>query len=82
MDSTMKRVYSSLSAAQCNLLKSVLESRGIPCAVRNEIVSGLAGRVPFTEVWPELWVLDDRQFEEARQILEEATQNETESGDV
>jgi len=76
----MRRVYTSLSAAQCNLLKSLLESRGIPCVVRNEILSGLAPRVPFTEVWPELWVVDDHQFEEARQILEEATENENESG--
>jgi len=76
----MKKVYTSPSAAQCNLLKSVLESHDIPCVVRNEAVSGLAGGVPFTEVWPELWVLDDRQLDEARQIVEEATEQAGETG--
>ncbi len=76
----MKRVYSSQSAAQCNLLKSLLESHGILCLVRNEIVSGLAGRVPFTEVWPELWVLDDGQFGQARQIVGEAMEQAGETG--
>ena len=78
----MRRVYTSLSATQCNLLRSLLESHGIPCVVKNEILSSLAPRVPFTEVWPELWVVDDRQFDEARQIVDEATTNQTENGGV
>ena len=69
----MNRVYPSPNAGQRDLLKSFLESHGIPRVVRNELLSGLAGTVPFTEVRPELCVLDDRQFDEACQILKETT---------
>lgn len=71
----MKRVYTSPNAAQCNLLRSLLESNGIPCLVKNETLSGLAGMVSLTEAWPELWVADDSQFDRACQILEEATEH-------
>jgi hypothetical protein len=60
----MKKIYTSPSAAQCNLLKSLLEAHGIPCVVRNEIPSGAALSV--TQGWPEVWVLDDRQLDQAR----------------
>ena len=76
----MKRVYTNPSAAQCNLLRSLLESNGIPCLVKNETLSSLAGKVPFTEVWPELWVADDSQFDDARRIVEDATENTNQSG--
>ena len=76
----MKRVYTNPSAAQCNLLRSLLESNGIPCVVKNETLSGLTPRVPWTEVWPELWVADDSQFDEARRIVEEATEHPNQSG--
>ena len=76
----MKRVYTSPNAAQCNLLRSLLESNGIPCLVRNETLSSLVGGVPFTEVWPELWVADESQFDEARRIVEEATENTDQTG--
>jgi hypothetical protein len=71
----MRRVYTSPNAAQCNLLRSLLESNGIPCLVRNETLSGLWGKVPWTDVWPELWVADESQFDEARRIVEEATEH-------
>ena len=76
----MKRVYTSPNAAQCNLLRSLLESNGIPCLVRNETLSSLVGGVPFTEVWPELWVADESQFDEARRIVEEATEHTDQTG--
>jgi hypothetical protein len=75
----MKRVYTSPSAAQCNLLRSLLEANGVPCLVKKESLSGLARMVSLTEAWPELWVADDSQFDEARRIVQEATKNSSQS---
>ena len=78
----MKRIYTNQDSILCNFLKSVLESNEIPCFVRNESVSALAGRIPFTEVWPELWVYNDSQFDEACQIVQKATEKRDEARDV
>jgi len=70
----MKRVYTNPSAAQCNLLRSLLESNGIPCLVKNETLSSFFPAAPVPEMWPELWVADDSQLDDARRIVEEATE--------
>ncbi len=49
------------------LLKSQLENSGIGCAIRNEGLSGVALGPPFD---PELWVLRDEQFGEAKEFLD------------
>ncbi len=45
----MKVVFASLNALEIHHLRNLLEAEGIPCAVRNELLSRLAGEVPFTE---------------------------------
>ena len=34
-------------------------------------MSGLAGEIPFAEVFPELWVIQDEDAYQARQVLDE-----------
>jgi hypothetical protein len=51
--------------------KDRLEQAGIPCMIKNQRSSGLAGEIPFTEVFPELWVLQDEEYDRACQLLEE-----------
>ncbi len=66
----MKKVYTSTSLMECSLRKTFLESNGIRCLIRNELLAPLAGGIPAPEVWPELWVLDDDRIEEAVQLLD------------
>lgn len=54
---------------QLAMLKSALESKGIACVTRNEGLWGAAGGVPITECYPELWVLNDDDFEAAKIVL-------------
>ncbi len=60
----MKLLYSTPDTAEIGLIRSRLETAGIDCEIRNEplIMPG-----PFFH--PELWVLRDEQFEEARGLL-------------
>lgn len=55
--------------AQLALAKSLLENNQIPCLSRNEDMLSAGGGVPFTECYPELWVLNDADFDSASRML-------------
>ena len=65
----MKLFYSSLKLHEVHHLKNLLEAEGIRCLMRNELLSRLAGEVPFTECAPQLWLLEDGDLERAGRIL-------------
>jgi len=54
--------------------KEWLAEADIPCTIKNQRSAGLGGEIPFTEVFPELWVLQDQDYDQARQLLEEETE--------
>jgi hypothetical protein len=59
-------------------LKDVLEAEGIPCLIKNENLSGIAGEVPFAETFPELWIQNDSDLSRAASIKAEwKTPNES-----
>jgi len=39
-------------------MRSLLEQHDIACELRNHHTSSLMGEVPFTNIWPELWVAE------------------------
>jgi hypothetical protein len=65
----MQLLYSSLNLHEIHHLKNLLETEGIRCHIRNELLSRLAGEIPFTECAPQLWLLDERDLGRARQVL-------------
>lgn len=75
----MKKVTSSHSIVTINHYKNVLESEGIPCLVKNDILTGIAGEMPLTEIWPELWVINDIDFDRAEQLIAEDIADESPS---
>jgi rRNA maturation endonuclease Nob1 len=46
----------------------MLENAGIVCFTRNEISSGLAGKIALSESTPELWIQNDNDLAEALEI--------------
>lgn len=66
----MKKVYSSDSFFQIGQLRELLERHHIRCIAKNEYLIGGAGELPPTECWPELWVVEDFQYEKARELVE------------
>ena len=71
----MKKVYTGTNLVDCSFRRTILESHGIQCLIKNELLSPLAGGVPEPEVWPELWILDDERFDEAVKLLEPGGQD-------
>ena len=68
----MKQVYSHESIVTVTHLRNLLEAQGISALVRNDRLFGVLGEVPFMECWPQVWVLDDLQVEQARALIGEA----------
>ena len=67
----MKQVFVSQHLFEVEMRKERLEQAGIQCLIKNQRSSGLAGEIPFTEVFPELWVIQDEDAYRAGQVLDE-----------
>jgi hypothetical protein len=51
--------------------QSVLESNDIATYMKNQFGTSGAGELPFVEVIPQLWVLNDADEKQARALIEE-----------
>lgn len=65
----MHLLYSSLNLHEVHHLKNLLEAEGIRCRITNELLSRLAGEIPFTECAPQLWLLHEGDLDRARQVV-------------
>lgn len=69
----MKKLTSSDSLVTINHYRNLLASEGIPAFIRNEYLGSVFGEVPFQEIWPELWVKNDLDYDRALELLDHAT---------
>ena len=67
----MKQVFVSQSLIEVEMRQEWLEQAGILCTIKNQRISSLAGEIPFTETFPELWVIQNEDYDRARRVLEE-----------
>lgn len=67
----MKKLTSSDSIVTINHYRNILEAEGIACEIRNQYLGSIVGEMPFPEVWPQLWVKNDLDFDRARELLSE-----------
>ena len=65
----MIKVFQAWEYSIVGHLQSLLEAEGIATDFRNRDLTQLGGAVPMTEVWPELWVVNDGDAEAAREII-------------
>jgi hypothetical protein len=69
----MKKVTTAESLVTITHYRNVLESEGIDAFIRNEHLGSIVGDMPFQEVWPQLWVRNDLDYDRALQLLDAAT---------
>lgn len=65
----MKPLLASLNLLEVHHLKNVLEADGIRCWIKNELLSRLAGEVPFTECALELHLVREEDRPRAEALL-------------
>jgi len=66
----MKKLTSAESLITINHYKNLLESEGIASHIRNQHLSSIMGEIPFFETWPQLWVVNDLDFDRAKQLID------------
>lgn len=66
----MKKLTSAESIITINHYKNLLAAEGIATRVRNEHLGSIVGEMPFVETWPQLWVVNDLDFDRAMQLIE------------
>jgi hypothetical protein len=67
----MTKVFVAQHPTEAHLVAGLLGSGGILTEVRGEALFGARGEVPVTPATlPSVWVLDDRQVDEALKILQ------------
>ncbi len=51
------------------MFKDLLAKEGIECLLRNEQLAAALGEIPFTECYPELWVVDEEIYQRAQLLM-------------
>lgn len=65
----MKQVYTAANPLEAELVRGLLEARGIRATVRGEALFSLRGQVPMTaDTLPTVWV-DEDEFARGREII-------------
>ena len=65
----MIMVFESFDFSRVGQMQSLLESNGIRTFIRNQYGSSVMGEVPFVEVVPQLFVLEEKDVPRARELL-------------
>tara|TARA_B100000767_G_scaffold248650_1_gene249717 strand:- start:76 stop:381 length:306 start_codon:yes stop_codon:yes gene_type:complete len=65
----MKLVYSNENRMLANNVKNIIEAQGIHLIIKNEFAQGAIGELSVTDSWPEIWVVNDDQYNRAVEIL-------------
>jgi hypothetical protein len=63
------KVFEDFDYSRVGQMQSLLESYGIRTFIRNEYGSSVVGELPFVEVVPQLFVLEPKDVERAKEIL-------------
>ena len=66
----MRKVTSADSIVTINHYKNLLASEGITAFLKNEHFGSIMGEIPFQEIWPELWIQNDFDYDRALELIE------------
>ena len=65
----MIKVFESFDFMEVGRVQSLLEAHGIHTFMKNEFSTGAVGELPFQEVAPQLYLLDEKDIAEANRLL-------------
>ncbi|GAA5483492.1 DUF2007 domain-containing protein [Haloferula sargassicola] len=77
----MKKVYDNIEFARVGHFQSILESEGIATLLKNEAMSSVfRGSAGLYDLAPELWAVNDDDYERAAALLEPLLEDEPPAG--
>jgi uncharacterized paraquat-inducible protein A len=65
----MKRIYSAQNLPDAHIVLHLLSEAGIAAHVFNANAQSGMGELPFTETFPQVWVMNDEQASRAEKIV-------------
>jgi Putative prokaryotic signal transducing protein len=65
----MQRLYRAANLPDAYLLLHRLQHAGIEARVLNEHAQGGVGEIPFTHAYPEVWLVEPADAEQARSVV-------------
>jgi hypothetical protein len=78
----MRKVYEDQDMTMVGFYQSLLEDEGIETLVKNEYAQLAMGEIPFTQVYPELWVSDDSRYQDAVELIQKVRGSRLEKSSV
>ena len=73
----MIKIYASEDRVLIHHLHNMLMQDGIETVIKNDLLFTLAGEVPATECWPELWLADEKLLSDAEKLIQKSINNNT-----
>lgn len=68
-DKDVRRLYKAANLPEAYIVVAQLRAAGVEARVFNENAQGGLGELPFTHVYPEVWVMDDSDWTRARDVV-------------
>lgn len=65
----MKKLFSAQNITDAYLVQSLLAEANIKTHILNEYAQGGIGELPFTQAYPEIWIIEPSQYERAQDIV-------------
>lgn len=65
----MIKVFENFDFSRVGQMQSLLESHGIKTYIKNQYGSSVMGEVPFVEVVPQLFILEEKDLLRAQELL-------------
>lgn len=72
----MIRIFTDSNPLTVFNLRNLLEHQNIKCIVRNDGLHSAAGELPPTDLWPEIWIENEQDIENAKQIIADAIEGD------
>ena len=66
----MKKIYENIDFTRVGYLQSILESAGIATLLKNAATSSLSGLIAAGQCYPELWIMNDSEYDDAIAMLQ------------
>jgi hypothetical protein len=63
------KVFEDFNFSRVGQMQSLLEAHGIRTFLKNEFGSSVVGELPFVEVIPQLFVLEEKDLRHAKELL-------------
>lgn len=71
----MLKVFTADNIVEVGLMRSMLAQHDIETELRNDHSASVMGEIPFTSVWPEIWV-SQRYFDRAVELIKSLQRRE------